>query len=1025
MNSPPTDPGFSSNTVELVKRQFLQACENPGSSSPPSIESFLAPFSEPERSLLREHLEEIQRKQVRPSTVGSSVNPVAKGTRSDQTAETKPDAHERSDDSHSRELGTISHIAVPDDTSIQAVSSNATGEFIDTSDGTIAHISESDGTLDQVSTPDDAEDFFVSEGSTAEPKQTEKASPRPIPKSVAGYEIIKVLGRGAMGVVYKAKQRGLKRLVALKMILSGEHAGEQDLARFHAEANAVAQLHHPGIVQIYEIGEDEGHPFFSLEFVDGPSLHRRLQENPLSPKESATLLQKMAEAMAYAHSRGVIHRDLKPANVLMTSDGVPKIGDFGLAKSIGENESGLTQTGTVMGTPSYMSPEQGSGQIHEVGPLADVYSLGAILYDMLTGRPPFKGTSVMDTLQQLRTREPVSPKQLQPGVPIDLETICLKCLQKDKSRRYADAGALAEDLQRFLKSEPILARPISSVERAWRWSKRNKFKAGTAAGAIIGLVAWGISVTALALLWNAEKKEATAAKGQAETNESIAITQKIIADEKTEDAKRSEEKAKQETIKANIEKEKAIVQTEKQRETAKQATLGTIQFLKRLYATMQSKQLTIAASPEIQKMRANILNDIRNSVENVRRKIESVASDTFTELLEAEMVAEMLMKLGHTEEPRQLLNSARKSIAMKVEKEPNNDRARGNMGIIELKLGDVALNMEGDAHRALTHFLAARDLHEEIRLHPKNDDFKPFQIKITLAHDNVRAGRAYVALGQAGKAKPLFEEALKYFTEWLDSAPKDRRTEPSGYVFETQMMLGIASSYLGDAKGVDEHFVIALGIGKELLTTFPDHLPFKIDNADAKGAYGDALLSLGKSNEAQKQYLESLNHLNEYYAKLPDDIAQQPLLALAHERLGRINMLLKNEAEARGHYKVAMQLRKELWEIEGTNLWRQIGYVLAMARTGERANSVRLANTIGPRMVKSPELMLMVARCYAIFATDGSMDRKKYIEQSINALKVATGDDFKDAVVLEKDPEFSALREEPEFRDLIAKIKAR
>jgi tetratricopeptide (TPR) repeat protein len=809
------------------------------------------------------------------------------------------------------------------------------------------------------------------------------------------------------------------------MIISGEHANEMDLSRFQAEADAVAQLHHPGIVQIYEIGEDEGRPFFSLEFVDGTSLHKKLQETPLSPRESAALLQKMAEAMAYAHQRGVIHRDLKPANVLMTSDGIPKIGDFGLAKTIGDGESGQTVTGTVMGTPSYMSPEQASGQIREVGPLADVYSLGAMLYDMLTGRPPFRGTTVMDTLQQLRTREPVPPMQLQPGVPRDLETICLKCLQKDRHRRYADAGALAADLQRFLNGEPILARPISSFERAWRWSKRNPFKAGTAATALLTVVAFFVLVTVYNRKLDFEKNEAVMAKNDAIEQEKEAKRLEGIAKQEEEKALKAKVEAELQKGIAIVEKDKAMVQTEKQRETARQATIFTMQFLRKLYNTMQSKRLTIDASPEIKTMRANILNDIRNSVDNVRRKIEDVASDTFTELLEAEQVAEMLMKLGHTEEPRQLLSSAHKSIAMKVEKEPNNDRARANLGIIEQRLGDVAMNMEGDASRALTHFLASRVLHEEVRLHPKSGDFKPLDMKITLAHDDVRVGRAYVALGQAGKAMPFFDEALKCFTEWLESVPKDSRTEPSGYIFETQMMLGIASSHLGDAKGVDEHFGLALGIGKGLLVNFPDFLPFKIDNADAKGAYGDALLGLGKLTDAQKQYQESLQHLNEYFAKLPDDLSQQPLMALAQERLGIVNTLQKREAEAKDYFKAAVQLRKELWEIEGSNLSRQIGYVLAMARAGERVNSVPLTNTIGPRMVKNPELMLKVARCHAIFASDGPSDRKTHVEQALKALKLATGNDFKDAVVLENDSEFTALREEPAFKDLIASIKAR
>jgi tetratricopeptide (TPR) repeat protein/tRNA A-37 threonylcarbamoyl transferase component Bud32 len=290
--------------------------------------------------------------------------------------------------------------------------------------------------------------------------------------TVAGYEILDELGRGGMGVVYKARQRGLNRLVALKMVLAGAHASAHQLARFYTEAEAVAQLQHPGIVQIYEVGEREGLPFFSLEFVEGGSLEAKIDGKPQPPKEAARLAQGLAEAMAVAHQHGIIHRDLKPANVLLTPAGHPKITDFGLAKRL-EGESNVTKSGTLMGTPNYMSPEQARGATAEIGPLSDLYALGAMLYEMLTGRPPFAGPTVLETLDMVRRQEPVAPSRLQTNLPRDLETICLKCLQKEPSKRYASCDALAGDLRRFLRGEPILARPVGRVERAWRWCWRN------------------------------------------------------------------------------------------------------------------------------------------------------------------------------------------------------------------------------------------------------------------------------------------------------------------------------------------------------------------------------------------------------------------------------------------------------------------------------------------------------------------------------------------------------------------------
>jgi serine/threonine-protein kinase len=253
--------------------------------------------------------------------------------------------------------------------------------------------------------------------------------------AVPGYEILGELGRGGMGVVYKARQVKLNRVVALKMILAGAHAGAEELARFRTEAEAVARLQHPHIVQIYEVGESEGRPYFSLEFVDGGSLAARLDGSPLAPRQAARLVETLAQAMQAAHERGIVHRDLKPANVLLTSEGQPKITDFGLAKQL-DSVKGQTQTGAVMGTPSYMAPEQAGGKSKEVSPVTDVYALGAILYELLTGRPPFKAANPLDTVLQVLSEEPVPPSRINVLLPRDLETIWL---QSNSLRRMSQA----------------------------------------------------------------------------------------------------------------------------------------------------------------------------------------------------------------------------------------------------------------------------------------------------------------------------------------------------------------------------------------------------------------------------------------------------------------------------------------------------------------------------------------------------------------------------------------------------------
>jgi WD40 repeat protein/Flp pilus assembly protein TadD/tRNA A-37 threonylcarbamoyl transferase component Bud32 len=299
---------------------------------------------------------------------------------------------------------------------------------------------------------------------------------------VPGYAIESVLGRGGMGVVYKARHLALKRTVAIKMMLAGNHAGELDRTRFKAEAEAVARLQHPNIVQVHEVGEHQGCPYCALEFVVGGSLDRKLAGNPLPAEQAVALAELLARAMEVAHQARVIHRDLKPANVLLSADGTPKITDFGLAKKL--DEASQTQTGAVMGTPSYMAPEQAVGS-KEIGPAVDVYALGAILYEILTGRPPFKAANAYDTILQIMADEPVPPTRLNPKVPRDLETVCLKCLHKEPQRRYASAAALGDDLRRLREGEPIQARPVGRVERAIKWVRRNPVVAALLALVVI------------------------------------------------------------------------------------------------------------------------------------------------------------------------------------------------------------------------------------------------------------------------------------------------------------------------------------------------------------------------------------------------------------------------------------------------------------------------------------------------------------------------------------------------------------
>lgn len=302
------------------------------------------------------------------------------------------------------------------------------------------------------------------------------------------YELVEEIARGGMGVVHKARQPKLHRLVALKLILSGEFSDDDQVQRFHAEAEAAAKLDHPGIVPVYEAGQVGGRHFYSMAYVSGKSLNERVTANgPLDPKQSARLMKSVSDAVQYAHDNGIIHRDIKPGNILLDEQQQPRVTDFGLAKRV-EVASELTATGQIMGTPSYMSPEQAAAKTSEIGAAADVYSLGATLYYLLVGRPPFQSPSPVETIRQVIDNEPVSLRRLDPSIPRDLETVCLKCLRKEVDKRYPTAGALADDLQRWLDGKPIEARRVGQSEKVWLWCKRRPAIASLSAALLFGTI---------------------------------------------------------------------------------------------------------------------------------------------------------------------------------------------------------------------------------------------------------------------------------------------------------------------------------------------------------------------------------------------------------------------------------------------------------------------------------------------------------------------------------------------------------
>ncbi len=405
----------------------------------------------------------------------------------------------------------------------------------------------------QTSAPSGGETGVTASCRTSEEASKRAAAAEELPV-VPGYELLEVLGRGGMGVVYKARDVQLNRLVALKMILAGEHAGPEDRVRFFSEAEAVARLQHPNIVQIYEVGRQGDLPYFALEYVEGGTLSQALRNQSLSPEDAARIVERLARAIHYAHQRDVVHRDLKPANILLKESGtrgqepeawsqgvdswIPMITDFGLAKRL-EGGHGLTQTGQVLGTPAYMAPEQASGRTKEIGPLSDVYALGVILYEMLTGKPPFRAASFLETLEQVLHADPQPPSRVRAGVPNHLEVICLKALAKEPAHRYSSALAMAQDLERFLAGESIVAQREGQARKLWRKIRRRPTLVGLSLLAIVTLVVAG--VLALSGLGNRRlaslhgQIEArldadawTAAESQNTLNDHLKVTEELV-----------------------------------------------------------------------------------------------------------------------------------------------------------------------------------------------------------------------------------------------------------------------------------------------------------------------------------------------------------------------------------------------------------------------------------------------------------------------------------------------------------------
>jgi serine/threonine-protein kinase len=811
--------------------------------------------------------------------------------------------------------------------------------------------------------------------------------------SVPGYDVVGELGRGGMGVVYKARQKGLNRWVALKMILGGAHAGGERLARFRLEAESVARLQHPNIVQVYEVGEHDGLPFFSLEFVDGGTLDQKVHRRPQPPREAAFLTETLARAVQYAHEHGVVHRDLKPANVLLARGGEPKITDFGLAKRL-EGDSGQTQTGAVMGTPSYMAPEQARGEVRGVGPLADVYSLGAVLYELLTGRPPFQAETHAQTILQVTRDEPKAPSRWRPGVPRDLETVCLKCLHKDPTRRYPDAAALAEDLRRYLAGEPIRARPVGPLERGWRWCRRNPRLAFVSAAAVALLAAWALTSTVLYYRLRDEKAATDREFRRAEENFA-----------------RAEEESRREAAARKRADDNA-------KEAGEQRKLA----LETLYTLIRNVEDKLRDREGMSALRQEILTTALDGLKKVSRSAETAAFADRSMGVALQRMGDVYEQLGRTEETIRLYQQSLKIFERLQAQEPENDWLPWNSAISLDKLGSLSHEFRGDAAAGRDYFERSLRLRQGLAARVRTPAIPPGQRHVALIVSYIKLANLALQLGDPGAAREHARDAVRE-SEGLPAAGVPRPAA-AGFLPTSCYYLGSAEARLGDFDAAREHLQRAVGLRRQAVKDEPTSAAARRALGAALDALGDREVLRGDAAAALASYGEA----NDLYAALAKKEAGNMedlwYLAFSHYRRGAARQLAGDAAGAARDFAASLEHRQTMTDTDPRNMQRQTELMLSRARCGRHAEAARDAAGLRQRGNKHAGVLFSVACAYAqcVPAAADPALKQRYADGALDALRAAIALGYKDGVALRHEPDLAPLRELPVFGSVLAQV---
>ena len=954
-----------------------------GGGEPPRIDPFLPRVSEPERPELLRQLNEIHQtfcKRASPAGIwlGGTVDQKA-DTPSPECLVTIDSLRSGKSDLPSYDpAATLEHVSQP------AAPKGSPG-----------------GGPDMPNT-----DFSLDEGSAASTK------PRHV--LVPGYEIVGELGRGGMGVVYKARQIGLNRWVALKMVLAAAHASQHQLDRFITEAKAVADLQHPNIVQIYENGEHDGLPFFSLEFVGGGSLDAKVHRKPQPPRDAAHMVETLAQAMQYAHERGVIHRDLKPANILLTVDGIPKITDFGLAKRLAE-DSGQTKSGTLMGTPNYMAPEQARGEVQQVGPLADVYTLGAILYELLTGRPPFQGATVLETVKQVTNEEPVPPSRLQPPVPRDLETICLKCLQKDMGKRYGSARLLADDLRRFLSDEPILARPVSNWERLTRWCRRNPRVAALVGTVAILLIVVACGSLAFAYRLSEEKARTEEQKQIAERN---AASEKSAREEADQNAKLAERRA-QEALQAQ--------------ELGSQQASNALETIYKVVTAVNEKLRTVPDTGALQK---NLTELVMARLDKVSKDAANSGKADRTMGLALQDMGRFYEQMGRTKEQTEVFERSLEIFNRLIQEYPEEDWNKFNAAISYDYLGEIGREIEPDPAKLFEIYNRALRIRKQLATEIHNPEVTLFKRLRALAVSYVKPAALAIEVGDPGLALIYARKALKASEEAIEEDPK-QTADRFELLSSSNFFLARAEWHLGMEAEARKHLKECLRLRQQWMDSQKLNLQPKRELARAYEALGDLEMEAHRVQAALEAYQKAQELFNGLAQKDRDNPELQWYVANVDYNLGVVYQALGNAKAAKEHFTACLKTRQVLFKSDDKNVQRKIELLLVQARTGQPREAAKAAQEVIAFAPKHPGKLFQAACGLALCApavtsdplksppTNDQVPKSDYADQALAALRQAVASGFKDTKALETNPDLEPLRSYPAYKDFLNQIAKR